>query len=119
MLIGHLRWLPRAGRSCGGVKDDPGVTVQDLPGLSLSACLAVLDCEGDIVAAREAMASALLRFPVMLEPLLEKCAKHTNIQTRERARRPHSAARNTSCLSYGFPRGRGGCLFVLGEGRSF
>eukprot|EP00903_Cladosiphon_okamuranus_P006771 g6603.t1 len=49
------------------------VTVQDLPGLSMSKNLAMLDTKGDAVAAREAMASTLLRFPVMLEPLLEKC----------------------------------------------
>lgn len=48
------------------------VTVQDLPGLSMSVCLAMLDTTGDAVAAREAMASTLLRFPVVLEPLLEK-----------------------------------------------
>ncbi|CAM9753416.1 unnamed protein product [Scytosiphon promiscuus] len=51
----------------------PHVTVQDLPGLSMSVCLAMLDTTGDAIAAREAMASALLRFPIVLEPLLEKC----------------------------------------------
>ncbi|CAM9122097.1 unnamed protein product [Choristocarpus tenellus] len=56
-------------------KDDEGqavATVQDLPGLSYSVGLALLDI-GDVGAAREAMASALLRFPAILEPLLEKC----------------------------------------------
>ena len=48
------------------------VTVQDLPGLNMSVCLAILDTTGDVIAAREAMASTLLRFPIMLEPLLEK-----------------------------------------------
>lgn len=81
------------------MKDDPGVTVQDLPGLSLSACLAVLDSEGDVIAAREAMASVLLKFPVMLEPLLEKCAKHTN--TRASAQTLFRHAKYFS-LSYGF-----------------
>ncbi|CAN0024818.1 unnamed protein product, partial [Ectocarpus fasciculatus] len=58
----------------GGAPDgDVGVTVQDLPGLSMSVCLATLDTAGDSTAAREAMASTLLRFPIMLEPLLEKC----------------------------------------------
>ncbi|CAN0122677.1 unnamed protein product, partial [Discosporangium mesarthrocarpum] len=54
------------------VKNRSGAaTVQDLPGLSYSVGLALLDM-GDMSAARGAMASALLRFPVMLEPLLEK-----------------------------------------------
>lgn len=52
--------------------ESPDVTVQDLPGLNLSMCLAILDSTGDAIAAREAMASTLLRFPIMLEPLLEK-----------------------------------------------
>ncbi|CAM9671848.1 unnamed protein product [Ectocarpus sp. 6 AP-2014] len=59
--------------SGAGVDGDVGVTVQDLPGLSMSVCLATLDTTGDSTAAREAMASTLLRFPIMLEPLLEKC----------------------------------------------
>lgn len=56
----------------GVPEDEVDVTVQDLPGLSMSRCLAMLDTTGDAVAAREAMAATLLRFPVMLEPLLEK-----------------------------------------------
>lgn len=58
---------------CVGVPNDRvDVTVQDLPGLSMSVCLAMLDTTGDVISAREAMASTLLRFPIMLEPLLEK-----------------------------------------------
>ncbi|CAM9226574.1 unnamed protein product [Pylaiella littoralis] len=57
----------------GVPNDRVDVTVQDLPGLSMSVCLAILDTTGDVMAAREAMASTLLRFPIMLEPLLEKC----------------------------------------------
>lgn len=56
----------------GVPNDRVDVTVQDLPGLSMSVCLAMLDTTGDAIAAREAMASTLLRFPIMLEPLLEK-----------------------------------------------
>jgi Transcriptional repressor TCF25 len=45
------------------------VTVQDLPGLALSAALALLQ-SGDVAAARTAMCAALLRFPSVLEPVL-------------------------------------------------
>ena len=38
----------------------------------MSVCLAKLDTGAGVAAAREAMAETLLRFPVMLEPLLEK-----------------------------------------------
>eukprot|EP00953_Heterococcus_sp_UTEX-ZZ885_P029289 15557-Heterococcus_DN1.PRE.1 len=45
------------------------VTVQDLPGLALSSALALLQ-RGDTPAARSAMCAALLRFPAVLEPVL-------------------------------------------------
>ncbi|CAM9810599.1 unnamed protein product, partial [Hapterophycus canaliculatus] len=62
-----------AAQSEGVPHTHADITVQDLPGLSMSACLAMLDTTGDAVAAREAMASVLLRFPIVLEPLLERC----------------------------------------------
>lgn len=72
MLKVHLYFIDSPCALMGVADDQVDVTVQDLPGLGMSRCLAILDTTGDAVRARQAMASTLLRFPIMLEPLLEK-----------------------------------------------
>jgi Transcriptional repressor TCF25 len=58
-----------AGISAEQSSAERSVTVQDLPGLALSSALALLQ-RGDTPAARSAMCAALLRFPAVLEPVL-------------------------------------------------